>query len=105
MELEALHDIVIVRMDVQSDRSPGGILIPDSAKTKLRRGTVVAVGPGKPVDGLGIVRCRVKPGDRVIFKGFEGSEVEVKEIQEEKLLFISEQHILAIMHEGETDAE
>ena len=70
-----LADRVIVEID--EGRSSGGIIIPDTAKEKPRQGTVVAVGPGRFDDGV-LVPMEVRPGDRVLFNGYAGTEIPVE---------------------------
>jgi len=88
-----LHDRVLIRRVDVEEQLPGGIIIPDTAKEKPRRGEVIAVGEGKfntegtrqPLD--------VKPGDQVLFGKFSGTEVI---IDEEELLIMREDEILAV---------
>lgn len=75
--IKPLEDRVIVKRDEASDKTPGGILLPDSVKEKkLNRGTVVRVGPGKPApagrDPLAYEGMPVKEDDRVIFGSYAG---------------------------------
>lgn len=84
--LRPLDDRVIVRQDEANDKSKGGILLPDSAREKPRKGTVVAVGPGKfcpellradPLSSCAGMRIPmpVKAGDRVLYSSWSGNEV------------------------------
>lgn len=56
-----LNDWVLVTPHVTAGETPGGIIMPDSAKKLINRGSVMAVGPGRPVDGLAL-HLFVKPG-------------------------------------------
>jgi len=96
MKLRPLHDNVLVKRDTAPDRTEGGILLPDAAKDKPRRGTVLAVGPGLPVDGTAnaVRPMAVKKDDKILFAPFGGSEVEVGG---EKLLILAEKEILAVI--------
>ena len=67
-----LADRVIVEVD--EGRTSGGIIIPDTAKEKPKQGTVVAVGPGRFDDGAR-VPMEVRPGDRVLFSSYAGTEI------------------------------
>jgi chaperonin GroES len=70
-----LHDRVLVKRILAADKTPGGIIIPDTAKEKPAEGEVLAVGPGVP-DETGKLRpLGVKIGDRVLFVQWSGTEV------------------------------
>jgi chaperonin GroES len=69
----------------------GGIIIPDSAKEKQQEGEVIAVGSGKREKGE-LVPLDVKPGDRVLFGKYSGTEIK---IEDEELLILREEEILA----------
>ena len=69
----------------------GGIIIPDSAKEKQQEGEVIAVGAGKREKGER-VPLDVKPGDRVLFGKYSGTEIK---IEDEELLILREEEILA----------
>ena len=75
MALKVLGDRVLVKVDPEEE-SRGGILLPDSAKEKPQRGTVVAVGEGRRLDSGEVVPTPVKVGDRVIFSKYGGTEIE-----------------------------
>lgn len=89
------HDNVLIRVLDAPDKTPGGILIPDTAKGKSQRGEVLAVGPGKwePTDG---VRCPMvcSVGTTVLFEAYGGVEFDH---EGEKLLIMSDSRILAIL--------
>ena len=94
MSLRPLHDRVLVtRLDEGEQRS-GGIIIPDSAKEKPQQAEVKAVGNGKLLDSGERVAPEVKPGDRILFGKFSGSEIK---IQGEEYLILREDEILAIL--------
>jgi chaperonin GroES len=94
MEFRPLHDRVVVRRVEEDDRTKGGIIIPDTVKEKPQQGEVVAVGPGA-VDEKGNVQpLDVKPGDRVLFGKWSGTEVK---IDGEDLLIMKESDILGVL--------
>ena len=65
-----------MRIDEPENQTPGGILLPDSAKEKPCKGTIIAVGPGKLDDKTGQRDMgELKPGDRVLHGRFAGYEV------------------------------
>lgn len=77
-------------------RRLGGIIIPDNAKEKPQEGEVVAVGPGARDDGGQLVELTVKPGDRVLFGKWSGTEAK---IDGEELLIMKESDILGIVED------
>lgn len=92
--IEPLYDCVLVQREVETDRTPGGIFIPDTAKEKLNRGTVLAVGKGKVLDSGKLREPHVKAGETVVFLKTAGQEVEVGE---KKVLLVREEQILGIL--------
>jgi chaperonin GroES len=75
--LEPLDDRIIVKpIEEETQTSPGGIIIPDTAKEKPQEGDVVAVGPGAFQDGKR-VPLDIKVGDKVIYSKYGGTEVKV----------------------------
>jgi chaperonin GroES len=84
-----LHDRVIVKPVAAEEKTAGGIIIPDTAKEKPQRGTVVAAGPGKKDEPM-----TVKSGDTVLYGKYAGTEVS---IEGEDLLIMRESDILAIV--------
>ena len=94
MKFRPLHDRVVVRRIEEDDRTPGGIIIPDTAKEKPQQGEVIAVGPGAR-DEKGLVQpLDVKAGDRILFGKWSGSEVK---IDGEELLIMKESDILGVL--------
>jgi len=75
MALKVLGDRVLVKPDAEEE-TRGGILLPDTAKEKPQRGTVVAVGEGRRLDSGEIVPPSLQVGDRVIFSKYGGTEIE-----------------------------
>lgn len=76
MNVRPLSDRVLLKRTESEERSAGGIIIPDTAKEKPQEGVVVAVGPGKLEKGDRIAMS-VKPGDRVLFGKYSGTDVNV----------------------------
>ncbi len=89
--LTPLHDRVVVRRIEEKESVKGGIIIPDSAKEKQQEGEVIAVGSGKREKGE-LIPLDVKPGDRVLFGKYSGTEIK---IDDEELLILREEEILA----------
>ncbi|MDH7602555.1 MAG: co-chaperone GroES [Armatimonadota bacterium] len=75
--IKPLGDKVVVEPVEEEEKSPGGIILPDTAKKKPQEGIVVAVGPGKVLDDGSRGEMAVKPGDRVIYAKYGGTEVTV----------------------------
>ncbi|MCX8053891.1 MAG: co-chaperone GroES [Armatimonadetes bacterium] len=75
--IKPLGDKVVVEPLEEEEKSPGGIILPDTAKKKPQEGVVVAVGPGKVLDDGSRGEMVVKEGDRVIYAKYGGTEVTV----------------------------
>ncbi|MBP5556345.1 MAG: co-chaperone GroES [Bacteroidales bacterium] len=72
MKLKPLADRVVVEPAEAEQKTAGGIIIPDTAKEKPQKGTVVAVGPGKKDEPM-----TVKKGDTVLYGKYSGTEVSI----------------------------
>ncbi|MDX6533644.1 MAG: chaperonin GroES [Gaiellales bacterium] len=91
MDLKPLGDRVIVQVLEEEETTISGIVLPDTAKEKPQRGTVLEVGPGRYEDGQ-LVPLDVKKGDEVIYSKYGGTEVTVSG---EDYLILRESDILA----------
>lgn len=89
-----LHDRVLVRRIEQSERTKGGIIIPDTAKEKPMEGEIVATGSGHVNDNGQVRPLDVKKGDRVIFSKWAGTEVT---IDGEELMVMKESDIIGVI--------
>jgi chaperonin GroES len=94
MQFRPLHDRVVVRRIEEDERSPGGIIIPDTAKEKPQQGEVIAAGPGARDEKGQIQPLDVKAGDRILFGKWSGTEVK---IDGEELLIMKESDILGVL--------
>ncbi len=94
VNIRPLHDRVIVRRLDEDSKSPGGIVIPDTAKEKPIQGEVVAVGNGKILDNGDTRPLDVKPGDKVLFGKYSGTEVK---LGNEELLVMREEDIMGVV--------
>lgn len=94
MAIRPLHDRVLVRRLDEEKTSPGGIVIPDTATEKPMQGEVVAVGNGKVQDNGDVRGLDVKPGDKVLFGKYSGTEVKV---DGEELLVMREDDIMGVI--------
>ena len=94
MKLKPLHSRVIVRRLESESKTAGGLIIPDTAKEKPSEGEVLAVGPGARDDSGKVTPLDVKPGDKILFGKWSGTEVK---INGEDLLIMNESDIFAIV--------
>jgi chaperonin GroES len=90
-----LHDRILVRRIEEGETIRGGIIIPDSAKEKPQEGEVISVGKGKSNDEGKVFPLDVKPGDRVLFGKWGGTEIK---IDGEEFLMMKEDEVLGILH-------
>jgi chaperonin GroES len=94
MAFRPLHDRVLVRRIEAEEKTAGGIIIPDSAKEKPSEGEIVAVGNGSKAEDGSVTPLDVKPGDRVLFGKWSGTEVK---IDGEDLLIMKESDIMGVI--------
>lgn len=92
--LQPLGDKVVVERDTVEEKTAGGIYIPDSAKDKPSRGTIIAIGTGKLLDDGTRGSLQVKKGDRVLFTSYAPETIK---LDDEELLLMSESDILAVI--------
>jgi len=93
-DLKPMGDRVIVRPSEKESLTKGGIYLPDTAQERPQEGEVVAAGPGRILNNGKRVEMEVKPGDKVIYSKFAGTEVEA---EDEELLVLGVNDILAII--------
>jgi chaperonin GroES len=93
-KLTPLHDRIVIRRVEEAETSRGGIIIPDSAKDKPQEGEVIAVGKGKSNEEGKVHPLEVKPGDRILFGKYAGTEIK---IDGEELLIMREEEVLGIL--------
>jgi len=89
VKIKPLADRVLVEAAAAEDKTAGGIIIPDTAKEKPQKGTVVAVGPGKKDEPM-----TVKVGDHVLYGKYAGTEITV---DGENYLIMRESDIVAVI--------
>ena len=95
LKLRPLADRVIVEPLDKDEVTPGGILLPETAKEKPQEGRVVAVGPGRwDEDGKKRVEMEVAVDDTVIFAKYSGTEIK---LDDKKYLILGEKDILAVL--------
>jgi chaperonin GroES len=99
MHFRPLHDRVLVRRLDAEEKTAGGIIIPDTAKEKPQQGEIVATGPGARNEQGQLVQLDVKPGDRVLFGKWSGTEVK---IDGEEFLIMKESDLLGVVDKTAT---
>ena len=94
MKFRPLHDRVLVKRLDEDEKSPGGIIIPDTAKEKPSEGKVIAVGSGTKSEDGKVTALDVKKGDKILFGKWSGTEVTVGG---DDLIIMKESDILGII--------
>ena len=94
MNIRPLHDRVLVKRIEQEEQVRGGIIIPDTAKEKPQEGEVITVGPGGRDESGKLIPIDVKPGNRVLFGKWSGTEVK---LDGEELLIMKESDIMGVI--------
>ena len=95
MKLKPLCDRVVLQQILAEETTKSGIVLPGQAKEKPQQAEVIAVGPGGVVDGKEIVMT-VKPGDKVIYTKYSGTEVK---LDEETYIIVKQSDIIATIEE------
>lgn len=94
MNIRPLYDrIVVKRLEDEADMI-NGLYIPDSAKEKPQKGEVVAVGKGKRLEDGKVVALDVKPGDKILFGKYSGSDIK---LNNDEYLIMREDEVLGIL--------
>jgi len=94
MNLKPLGDRVVIKQLEAEETTKSGIVLPSQSKEKPQQAEVLAVGPGGVVDGKEI-KMEVKPGDKVIYSKYAGTEVKVND---DELIIVRQNDILAIVN-------
>ena len=94
MKIRPLHDRVIVKREEEERKSPGGIVIPDTATEKPTFGKVIAVGKGKVLENGEVRAPDVKTGDKILFGKYSGTEVKV---DGEEFVVMREEDVMAVV--------
>ncbi|SRR6056297_283466 len=94
IRLQPMGERVVVQRDEGESTTAGGIVLPDSAKEKPARGTVIAVGTGKLLDDGSRSTPQVKNGEKVLFTSYAGETVEIDDVE---YLLMREDDILAVI--------
>lgn len=96
IKIKPLQDRLIVQRLDEEEKTASGLYIPDAAKEKPQTGRVVAVGKGKIDKDGAIVKLEVKPGDKVLFGKYSGSEIK---LNGEDYLIMREDDVLGILEQ------
>ncbi len=94
VKFRPLDDRIMIEVREAEETTAGGIVLPDTAREKPQRGTVIAVGPGKLLDSGKRSKLQVKENDRVIFSSYAGTEIKVNG---EEFLILEEGDVLAVV--------
>ena len=95
MNVQPLHNRLIVKRIQVEDTTPGGIVIPDAAKEQPQEGEVLAIGPGRVNEATGqITTMTVSVGDKILFSKYAGTEIT---LNDESHLILSEDDVLVIL--------
>jgi len=94
VSIHPLGDRVVIRPAAKDEVSAMGVILPDTAKEKPQKGTIIAVGTGRVLDNGQKLSMEVKEGDTVLFAKYAGTEIK---IEGEDLLILSEKDVLAIV--------
>ena len=94
MKVRPLQDRLLVRRVEEEEKTKGGIIIPDSAKEKPIEGEVIAVGSGKILDNGKVLPLEVRPGDRILFGKYSGTDIKLDGVEH---LILREDEVLGVI--------
>ena len=94
LNLKPLGDRLIVEPIEQEDTTASGIILPETAKEKPQKGTVLAAGPGRRDDDGDRIEMDVAEGDTVLYAKYAGTEIK---LEDKKYLILKETDVLAIV--------
>lgn len=102
MNIQPLHDRIVLEIDSSEQKSAGGILLPDSAQEKPQRGKVIATGPGQRLENGQLAPMDVKVGDVVLYGKYSGTEVT---IEGKEVVILRSNEVLCILAGNSTGAK
>ena len=94
MKFRPLHDRVLVERVESEEKTPGGIILPDTAKEKPQQGKIIAVGEGKRTEDGKTIPLQLKEGDTILFGKYSGTEIKIDGIE---YLIMREEDVLGIV--------
>jgi chaperonin GroES len=102
INVRPLHDRILIKRIEEQETVKGGIIIPDTAKEKPQEGEVIAVGTGRKEKDGKIIPLDVKPGDRILFGKYSGTDIR---IADEEYLIVREEEVLAVLEPAAVGAK
>jgi chaperonin GroES len=96
MKIKPLQDRIVIKRIEEEEKTKGGIIIPDSAKEKPQEGRVVAIGDGKTLETGKKAPLTVKPGDKILFGKYSGTEIKIDGVEH---LIMREEDVLAVVED------
>lgn len=94
IRLQPMGERIVIQRVESEETTAGGIVLPDSAREKPARGTVVAIGSGKLLDDGSRAPSQLKEGDQVLFSSYAGENVEIDDVE---YLLMREDDVLAVL--------
>lgn len=94
MKIRPLADKVLVKRTEAESTTTGGIVLPEAAKEKPKRGQIVSTGPGKMLDDGTLSKMQLKKGDEVLFTSYAGTDVKLDGTE---YLIMDESDIMAVI--------
>jgi chaperonin GroES len=94
MYFRPLHDRVVIEALEQEEKTPGGIIVPDTAQEKPMRGKVLVTGPGARGEDGALIPMEVKKGDTVLYGKYSGTEVKIDDTE---VLIMREGDVMGII--------
>jgi chaperonin GroES len=94
MKVRPLQDRLLVTRVAEAETTKGGIIIPDSAKERPLEGKVISVGAGKRLEDGTMAPLDVKPGDRILFGKYAGTEIKIDGVEH---LILREDEVLGVI--------
>ena len=94
LKIRPLNDKVLIKRLEAETKTKGGIVLPDSAKEKPQKGTVLAIGEGRQLKDGGRAAMQVAKGDTVLFSSYAGTEIK---IDGEEYMLMDESDVLAVL--------
>jgi len=94
MKVRPLYDRILVKRVEEEQKTAGGLYIPDTAKEKPQQGIIVAVGKGKVQEDGSVRALEVKPGDKILFAKYSGSDIKIEGAEH---LILREDDILGVI--------
>jgi chaperonin GroES len=94
LRLQPMGERIVIKRVESEETTAGGIVLPDSAREKPARGTVIAIGSGKLLDDGSRAKSQLKEGDVVLFSSYAGENVEIDDVE---YLLMREDDVLAVI--------